>query len=484
MKNYEFWFITGSQHLYGEETLKQVEANSKILVSGLAEKLPANLVFKGVATTPAEIKNIIKEANHHENCAGIITWCHTFSPSKMWIAGLNLLNKPYLHLHTQFNERIPVETIDMDFMNLNQAAHGDREHGFIGTRMGKARKVVVGHWKDSKVVDNIHSWMRSAVGASVSRSLNIVRIGDNMRQVAVTEGDKVEAEIKLGWSINTHGIGDLVALMGTVSTDDIDRLVAEYEERYAIETDQLGQIRHQAHIQLAIEKLLKSEKAGAFTTTFEDLHGLDQLPGLACQDLMAQGYGFGGEGDWKVSAMTHIMKEMATGLTGGTSFMEDYTYDFGDNLILGAHMLEICPTISADQARIEVHPLGIGGKSDPARLVFKGKSGQAIVASLVDMGGRLRLIVNDIECVDPYEMPNLPVASTMWKPTPDLATSAEAWILAGGAHHSVLSFDLNAEHLRDWAEMLGIEFIHINGQTTIENLKRDLFLADLAWKLK
>jgi L-arabinose isomerase len=399
---------------------------------------------------------------------------------------LNLLNKPWLHLHTQFHRKIPVDEIDMDFMNLNQAAHGDREHGFIASRMRKARKVVVGYWENKEVRAKIGNWMRSAVGVSVSKNLNVVRFGDNMRQVAVTEGDKVEAEIKLGWSINTHAVGDLVETMKEFTEADIDAKVEVYRGKYEFATDRLDQIRHQAHMQLGMEKILKAEKAGAYTNTFEDLHGLEQLAGLASQDLMAEGYGYSGEGDWKTSAMTHIMKEMAKGLPKGTSFIEDYTYELaeGHALILGAHMLEICPTIAEDKPRIEVHSLGIGGKSDPARLVFAGKSGDAMVASLVDIGGRLRLIVNDIECVVPFKMPKLPVAATMWKPMPNLEISAEAWILSGGAHHSVLSFDLTADHMRDWAEMMDIEFIHINKDTTINHLKQTLFLADLAWKLK
>ena len=488
LKQYEFWFITGSQHLYGDEALKQVEDNSQTLVTEMAQDdaLPATLIFKGLVTRPAEIKKVMEAANHDPNCAGVITWCHTFSPSKMWISGLNILNKPLLHLHTQFNRRIPVEEIDMDFMNLNQAAHGDREHGFIASRMRISRKVVVGYWENKEVRKKIGNWMRSAVGATVSKSLNIVRFGDNMRQVAVTEGDKVEAEIKLGWSINTHPVGDLVQAMKEFTETDIDAKVDAYRDKYDFATDRIDQIRHQAHQQLAIEKILEEEKAGAYTNTFEDLHGLEQLAGLASQDLMAKGYGYGGEGDWKVSGLLHIMKEMAKGLSLGTSFMEDYTYDLaeGNELVLGAHMLEICPSIASDKPRIEVHPLGIGGKSDPARLVFFGKSGAGIVVSLVDMGGRLRLIVNDIECVTPYVMPKLPVAATMWKPMPNLEISAEAWILSGAAHHSVLSFDLNAQHMVDWAQMMDIELIHINKETNISDLKRDLFLADLAWKLK
>ncbi|MCL1949367.1 MAG: L-arabinose isomerase [Turicibacter sp.] len=488
LREYEFWFITGSQHLYGEEVLKQVEANSKIMVEGLAKdgRLPGKLVFKQLVTRPNEIKSAMEAANFDPNCAGVITWCHTFSPSKMWISGLNLLNKPWLHLHTQFNRNIPTEAIDMDFMNLNQAAHGDREHGFIATRLRKPRKVVVGYWENEGVRHKIGDWMRSAIGVSVSRNLNIVRFGDNMRQVAVTEGDKVEAEIKLGWSINTHAVGDLVEVMKTISEEAIDTKLEDYRSKYDFATDRVGQIRYQAHMQLAMEHILAKENAGAYTNTFEDLHGLEQLPGLASQDLMATGYGYGGEGDWKVSALTHIMKAMAQGLGKGTSFMEDYTYDLteGNELILGSHMLEICPSIAETKPQVKVQPLGIGGKTDPARLTFDGKSGNAIVASLVDMGGRLRIVVNDIECVQPYQMPKLPVAATMWKPKPCLEVSAEAWILAGGAHHSVLSFDLNAQHLRDWAEMMEIEFVHIHEGTTINELKRDLFFADVAWRLR
>lgn len=488
LKQYEFWFVTGSQHLYGEEVIKQVEDHSKQMVEGLASDraIPATIVFKTVVTTPDEITRICQEANYDENCAGIITWCHTFSPSKMWISGLTKLQKPWLHLHTQFNRTIPVNEIDMDFMNLNQSAHGDREHGFIGTRLRMARKIVVGYWEDVAVREKMGNWMRSAIGVAVSRSLKVVRFGDNMRYVAVTEGDKVETEIKLGWQVNTRAVGDLVELVNQVTEEEIDALMAEYQEKYDINTDQMEQVRYQAKVQLGIERSLQLGDFGAFTTTFEDLHGLDQLPGLACQDLMAKGYGFGGEGDWKVSAMTHIMKAMSAGMGKGTSFMEDYTYDLTENneLILGAHMLEVCPSVAANKAKIEVHELGIGNKSAPARLVFDGKSGHAIVASLVDMGGRLRLIINDIECVEPFEMPNLPVAGVMWRPEPSLQVSAEAWILTGAAHHSVLSYDLTADHMRDWAEMMDIEFVHINKETKINDLKRDLFLADLAWKLK
>lgn len=489
LQDYQFWFITGSQHLYGEETLKQVAEHSATMVSGLNEagEIPGEIVFKGVATTAAAIEDIIAEANYSKKCAGIITWMHTFSPSKMWIRGLASLQKPYLHLHTQYNQEIPNEEIDMDFMNLNQAAHCDREHGFIGTRMRLSRKIIVGYWNDKKVKEKIGLWMRSAAGVMVSKTLKVARFGDNMRNVAVTEGDKVEAEIKLGWSVNTYPVGDLLPYIDKVSEAEIDALMEEYKREYEIKTGNLISVRYQARLEIGLEKFLKDGQFDAFVNTFEDLHGLKQLPGLASQRLMAKGYGFGPEGDWKVASMTSVMKNMAQGLSGGTSLMEDYTYHFNgeESLILGAHMLEVCPSIAADKPSIEVHPLGIGGKDDPARLVFEGESGKAIVASLIDMGGRLRLIVNDIMAVKPImEMPNLPVARVMWKPLPNLETSAEAWLLAGGAHHSVISFALSADELRDWANMMDIEFIHITEDIDIHRFKQELMISDIAWKLK
>ncbi|MCE5285094.1 MAG: L-arabinose isomerase [Pelosinus sp.] len=489
LKNYQFWFITGSQHLYGEETLKQVAVNSKAIVEGLnkAAQIPAEIVFKTVATTPDAIEEVMAEANFDKNCAGIITWMHTFSPSKMWIRGLNSLQKPYLHLHTQYNKEIPNAEIDMDFMNLNQAAHGDREHGFIGARMRLPRKIVVGYWADQKTQEKIGLWMRSAAGVIASKHLKVARFGDNMREVAVTEGDKVEAQIKLGWSVNTYPIGDLIPYVEGVSETEIDALMEEYKKEYVIKTDNLESVRYQARMEIGMEKFLQEGGFDAFVNTFEDLHGLKQLPGLASQRLMAKGYGFGPEGDWKIAAMTSVMKNMAEGLAGGTSLIEDYTYHFdGENsLALGAHMLEVCPSVAAGKPAIEVHPLGIGGKDDPARLVFEGASGKAIVATLIDMGGRMRLIVNDIMAVKPIlEMPNLPVARVMWKPMPNLETVAEAWISAGGAHHSVLSYALTANELRDWANMMDIEFVHIGEDIDINRFKQDLMLADIAWKLK
>lgn len=491
MKPYEFWFVTGSQHLYGPETLEQVAAHSQQMAEYMDshEAIPFKLVFKPVLTTPDAIHQLCIEANSDKNCAGIMTWMHTFSPAKMWIAGLTELRKPLLHLHTQFNRDIPWDSIDMDFMNLNQAAHGDREYGFIGARMRIARKVVVGFWQDPEVLGRVGAWMRAAIGCAESRSLKVARFGDNMRQVAVTEGDKVEAQIKFGWSVNGYGIGDLVKRTAQVTEQEIDALMKEYEELYDIaEEAQVpgparDSIREQARIELAMKAFLEEGGFGAFTTTFEDLHGMKQLPGLAVQRLMAAGYGFGGEGDWKTAALVRIMKIMASGK--GTSFMEDYTYHMepGNEMILGAHMLEVCPTIASTKPRIEVHPLGIGGKAAPARLVFNGGKGAAVCASLIDMGERFRLIVNDVEAVEVEKsMPKLPVARTLWKPQPSLKESAEAWILAGGAHHTSFSFEIHAEHLVDWSEMMGIECLLINKDTKLHDFRNEIRWNDLAWK--
>ncbi len=489
LKQYEFWFITGSQHLYGEETLRQVAEHSQVIAKAFDQspEIPCKVVYKPIVKTPDEITEIIREANYSKNCAGIITWMHTFSPSKMWINGLAALQKPYLHLHTQFNRQIPNLGIDMDFMNLNQSAHGDREHGFIGTRLRLARKVVVGYWEDADVKEKLGAWMRTAVGVAVSKGLKVMRLGDNMRQVAVTEGDKVEAQIKLGWQVNTIAVGDLAERVKAVTPAEAEAVYNGYLERYTLNTKDVEAVKYQARVEAGLRKLLEENDCGAFTTNFEDLHGLEQLPGLACQSLMESGYGFGGEGDWKVSAMTHILKAMGEGLPGGTSFMEDYTYDFtiGNELSLGAHMLEVCPTVGRDKAKIEVHPLGIGGKNPPARLVFEGKAGPAIAVSLVDMGGRLRLIVNDCEAVKPIlDMPNLPVARVMWKPLPDLKTAAEAWIIAGGAHHTVFSYDVTAAQMRDWAEMLDIEYVHIGKETEMNAFSQQLLLADTVWRYR
>ncbi|MBR2028179.1 MAG: L-arabinose isomerase [Oscillospiraceae bacterium] len=488
IKNYKFWFVVGSQELYGPEVLRTVEARSREMAEELSKVLPYPLEYKVTAKSNSQISDIVKEANYDDSCAGIITWCHTFSPSKMWINGLANLQKPYCHFATQYNEAIPNEEIDMDFMNLNQAAHGDREHGFIAARMRMPRKVVAGYWKDEKAHKRIADWMKAAVGVAVSKEMKVMRFGDNMREVAVTEGDKVETQLKLGWQVNTWATGDLVKEMNAVTEAEIDALMAEYTASYDIATENTAAIRYQAKEEIAIKKMMDREGCMAFSNTFQDLYGMEQLPGLASQHLMAQGYGYGGEGDWKVAAMTAIMKAMGENGNGASAFMEDYTYHLveGSEYSLGAHMLEVCPSLAGTKPRIETHHLGIGmNEKDPARLVFEGKEGDAIVASLIDMGGRMRLIVQDIVCVKPImPMPNLPVARVMWRAMPDLATGVECWITAGGAHHTVLSYDVTASQMRDWAKMMDIEFVHITKDTTPEKLEEELFLKDLAWKLK
>ena len=489
LKDYEFWFVVGSQFLYGPEVLDIVAARAQEMTDEMnkAGKLPCRLVYKLTAKTPDEITQLVKDANYDDKCAGLVVWMHTFSPSKMWINGLELLQKPYCHFATQYNRNIPNEGIDMDFMNLNQAAHGDREHGFIGARLRLKRKIIAGFWQDDPVQERLGNWMRVAVGAAESRKLKVMRFGDNMRNVAVTEGDKVEVQKKLGWQVNTWPVGELAETIAAVTDAEIDALIAEYKKNYDMNTDNLASVRYQAREEIAIKKMLDREGCKAYTNTFEDLCGMDQLPGLASQHLMAQGYGFGAEGDWKVSAMTTLVKTMSEGRSGGTAFMEDYTYDLtpGKELSLGAHMLEVCPSVAAERPKIEVHPLGIGGKDDPARLVFEGHPGKAVVVSLIDMGGRLRMICQDIECVKPiYEMPNLPVARVMWRPEPDLLTGVECWIQAGGAHHTVLTYDLTAEQFEDFARIMDIEFVHISKDTTAESLEKELFFADVAWKLR
>ena len=489
MKDYEFWFVVGSQFLYGPEVLKTVEARAIEMTAELnaCGRLPCPVVYKGTIKSDREASDLVREANYIPKCAGIITWCHTFSPSKMWLNGLAELQKPWCHLATQYNRDIPDKEIDMDFMNLNQAAHGDREHGFIGARLRKARKIIAGYWQEEEVRQRLGSWMRAAVGAAFSRSLKVMRFGDNMRDVAVTEGDKVGVQIQLGWQVNTWPVGELVQNMEAVTDDEIDGLMEAYGQDYELATDALETVRYQAREELAMKKMLEAEGCAAFSNTFQDLYGMRQLPGLATQHLMAQGYGYGGEGDWKVAAMTAILKAMSDGQAGGTTFMEDYTYHLqpGNQYSLGAHMLEVCPSVGADRPRIEVHPLGIGDREPPARLVFEGREGDAIVVSLVDMGGRLRLICQDIHCVKPIlPMPNLPVARVMWQPEPSLTAGVECWITAGGAHHTVLSYDVTAEQMRDWARMMDVEFVHITRDTTPEALEHDLFLSDLAWKLR
>ena len=487
---YNFWFVVGSQDLYGEEVLKTVAERAEEMAQEMSKSLPYPLAYKVTAMSNAQITNIIKEANYDDTCAGIITWCHTFSPSKMWINGLANLQKPYCHFATQYNLEIPNEAIDMDFMNLNQAAHGDREHGFIAARLRMPRKVIAGYWKNEKVLGRIGDWMKAAVGVAVSRNLKVMRFGDNMREVAVTEGDKVEVQTKLGWQVNTWAVGDLVKEMNAVTEAEIDALMAEYESKYEINTLNVAAIRYQAREEIAMKKMLDANGCMAFSNTFQDLYGMEQLPGLASQHLMAQGYGYGGEGDWKVSAMTAIMKAMGEGGNGASAFMEDYTYHLveGQEYSLGAHMLEVCPSLAdpSVKPKIETHHLGIGmNEKDPARLVFEGKEGDAIVVSLIDVGGRLRLICQDIHCVKPImPMPNLPVARVMWQAEPSLTEGVECWITAGGAHHTVLSYDVTAEQMKDWARMMDIEFVHIGKDTTVEGLEKELFLNGLAWKLK
>lgn len=486
--NYNFWFVVGSQFLYGPEVLETVEERAKEMAQEMSKNLPFPLVYKVTAKTNKEITDIVKEANYDDTCAGIITWCHTFSPSKMWINGLASLQKPYCHLATQYNKEIPNDEIDMDFMNLNQAAHGDREHGFIAARLRIPRKVIAGYWQSETVHKRLGDWMKACVGVAVSKNMKVMRFGDNMREVAVTEGDKVEVQTKLGWQVNTWAVGDLVKEMNAVTEAEIDALVKTYTDSYDVATDNTDAIRYQAREEIAMKKMLDAEGAMAFSNTFQDLYGMEQLPGLASQHLMAQGYGYGGEGDWKVAAMTAILKAMGENGNGASAFMEDYTYHLaeGQEYSLGAHMLEVCPSLAEGKPRIETHHLGIGmNEKDPARLVFEGKSGAAIVVSLIDMGGRLRLICQDIECVKPImPMPNLPVARVMWKAMPDLATGVECWITAGGAHHTVLSYDVSAEQMRDWARMMDIEFVHITKDSTPEKLEEELFLKDLAWKLR
>jgi L-arabinose isomerase len=485
LSHFEIWFLTGSQHLYGPEAIEQVGVHSQEIVAALnaASAIPTKVVYKPVLTTPDAIHQICQEANAAENCVGLVAWMHTFSPAKNWIAGLSALKKPLAHLHTQYNQDIPWADIDMDFMNLNQAAHGDREFGFMVSRMRLNRKVIVGHWSDGEVQERIGVWARAACAWYDAQGARLARFGDNMRSVSVTEGDKVEAQLKLGYQVYGYGVGDLVKQVQSASDSDIDALIKDYEAQYVIAGDlkkggaRHSSVREAARIEIGLRRFLEAGNFKAFTTTFEDLHGLEQLPGLAVQRLMADGYGFGAEGDWKTSALLRAMKVMSLGLEGGTSFMEDYTYHLNPMgmRVLGAHMLEICPSIADGEVSLEVHALGIGGKADPARLVFNTPAGAAINASLVDMGNRFRLIVNDVEVVKPdAPMPKLPVARALWIPKPDLKAGAAAWIYAGGAHHTGFSQVLTWEHLSDFAEMAGIEFLHINAETTLPAFKNEL----------
>ena len=479
LKRFEAWFVTGSQHLYGEETLQQVARHAQVMTGALDADAPVRIVWKPVVKTPEEIYNLLVAAGNEPDCVGVIAWMHTFSPAKMWIRGLNALRKPLLHLHTQFNRDIPWKDIDMDFMNLNQSAHGDREFGFITSRMRLNRKVVVGHWEDPAVHARLDSWLRAACGWHDWQGARFVRFGDNMRQVAVTEGDKVEAEMTFGYSVNTHGIGDLVEVVDAVPSAAVEELCSDYASVYTVSASLRSSpsLRDAARIELGLRKFLETGRYKGFTDTFEDLHGLVQLPGIASQRLMAEGYGFGAEGDWKTAALVRAMKVMATGLPGGNSFMEDYTYHFepGNCMVLGAHMLEICPSIANGKPSCEIHPLGIGGKADPVRLVFNVAGGPALNASVIDLGNRFRLLVNEVEAVaPPFDLPKLPVARVLWKPLPDMATGCAAWILAGGAHHTCYSQNLRTEHLEDFAEMAGIELVVIDRETRLRAFKNEL----------
>lgn len=494
LKQSEVWFITGSQHLYGPKTLKQVDNNSSAIVDGFnnSGKFPVKIVFKPVVKTPDEILDICIQAVSDKNCIGVITWMHTFSPAKMWIAGLKALSKPYMHLHTQFNRDLPWGEIDMDYMNLHQSAHGDREFGFINSRMRKNRKVVVGHWQDEKVQNEVVKWCRTAIGWADSQGLKVARFGDNMREVAVTEGDKVEAQIKFGWQISAYGVGDLVKYVNNVSDAQVDELYKSYEEEYVVAEDckpggkYHENVRVQARYEIALKQFMQDGGFKAFTTNFENLTGLSQLPGLASQRLMAAGYGFGAEGDWKQAALLRIIKTMSQGMNGGSSFMEDYTYhlDPSNDGVLGAHMLEICPTIASKKPRLEVHPLGIGGKDAPARLIFESATGDAMNVTLIDLGNRFRLIVNTLEVIEPVQkMPKLPVASAFWKPMPNLADGAAAWIYAGGTHHSAYTLALTPDYIESFAEFADVEYVIIDKDTCVNDFKKELRWNDIYYML-
>ena len=493
LKNLEVWFITGTQDLYGEETLKQVAKHAQEVAASLdaAAAIHVSIVYKPIVKTPQEIFDTLQQANQSKNCIGVMTWMHTFSPAKMWIRGLNILQKPLLHLHTQFNRDIPWDTIDMDFMNLNQSAHGDREFGFMVTRMRKDRKVVVGHWQDEEVLKEIDTWTRAAAGWHDWQGAKFVRFGDNMRYVAVTDGDKVEAELKFGFEVNTYGIGDLVAVINSIPENAIQELLSEYEASYFMSDDlKKGGERHDsvyqaAKIELGLKKFLEDGGFKGFSDTFEDLHGMIQLPGIAAQRLMAAGYGFAGEGDWKTAALVRACKVMGAGLPGANSFMEDYTYHFdpANSMVLGSHMLEVDAALANGKARLEVHPLGIGGKADPARLIFNVAGGNALNASIIDMGNRFRLLVNEVEAIAPeHQLPKLPVAQVLWKPLPDMKTACAAWIYAGGAHHTAYSQNLTTAHLLDFANIAGIEYVNIGAGTMINQFRNELHWNETFYK--
>jgi L-arabinose isomerase len=494
LTKFEIWFVTGSQHLYGPETLETVAVHSREIAAALdaSTHLPVRVVFKPTLTTQEDIRQLCLEANAAKNCIGLITWMHTFSPAKMWIAGLTLLKKPFAHLHTQFNREIPWADIDMDFMNLNQSAHGDREYGFIGSRMRLERKVVVGHWQEDEVQRELGVWARAAAAWADWQGAKVARFGDNMRDVAVTEGDKVEAQIQLGYDVYGYGVGDLVKAVNDASDTEIEQMLQAYLDEYDVAAvlqpggERHDSLREGARIEVGMRSFLTGGGFKAYTTTFEDLHGLAQLPGLASQRLMRDGFGFGAEGDWKTSALVRAMKVMSAGLEGGVSFMEDYTYHFsasGDK-VLGAHMLEICESIAASKPKLDVLPLSIGGKSDPVRLIFDANLGPAIGASIMDMGQRFRVVASVVDVVPTEEpLPKLPVARALWLPRPNLKTAAAAWIYAGGAHHTSFSYAVTAEHLRDFTSMAGVEFLLIDENTDVESFKDKLRWNDLYYHL-
>ncbi len=488
--DFEIWFVTGSQHLYGSATLEQVARNSRAMVDGLnaGGVIPYPIVWKPTVKSADEISVALEAATAEPRCAGVITWMHTFSPAKMWIRGLSVLQKPLLQFHTQFNRDIPWTSIDMDFMNLNQSAHGDREYAYLTARLGLKRAIVAGHWEDDEIVRRVGVWARAAAAVTEGRRARFVRFGDNMREVAVTDGDKVAAQIRFGWSVNTYGVGELVRRVARVAAGDVDALIDTYKQTYAIDqtlladATQLGRLKAQARIEIAIRAFLEEGRYLGFTTNFEDLYGLDQLPGLAAQRLMADGYGFAAEGDWKTAALVRAMKLIGDGLPGGTSFMEDYTYHLegGRQMVLGSHMLEICPSIAAGTPRIEIHPLGIGGKDDPARLVFNAAAGEAVNASLIEFGDRFRLVVNEVKTIDtPQPMPKLPVAQAVWIPYPDFTTGLEGWLWSGGAHHTGYSTQIGSEHLQVYADLAGIEFVRIGRGTSLEQVRSQLAVQEL-----
>jgi L-arabinose isomerase len=487
---FEFWFVTGSQHLYGPDTLEQVARDSRAIVDALNVNgtIPYPIVWKPTVKSADEISLRLEAATAELRCAGVMTWMHTFSPAKMWVRGLSALSKPLLQFHTQFNRDIPWSSIDMDFMNLNQSAHGDREYAHITARLGLKRAIVAGHWQDAATIARLAVWARAAAAVSEGRRARFVRFGDNMREVAVTDGDKVAAQIRFGWSVNAFGVGELAQRVAHVAAKDVDALIDTYKKTYTIDSTLLGdatqldRLKVQARLEIAVRSFLEEGGYVGFTTNFEDLYGLDQLPGLAAQRLMADGYGFAAEGDWKTAALVRAMKLMADGLPGGTSFMEDYTYHLegGRQMVLGSHMLEICPSIAAGTPRVEIHPLGIGGKDDPARLVFNAAAGEAVNASLVEFGDRFRLVVNEVKTIEtPQPMPKLPVAQAVWIPYPDFTTGLEAWLWSGGAHHTGYSTQIGAGHLQVYADLLGIEFVRIGKGTSLEQVRTQLAVQEL-----